>query len=334
MTDKPLPSGRIVGALLGMLLFLVFATARAEAPMAKSQVPGYYRMMLGQFEVTALYDGYIELDATLLTNAPATDIQTLLARMFIDTPKMQTAVNAFLINTGTNLILVDTGAGKIFGPTLGTLLPHLRAAGYDPAQVDTVLLTHMHGDHLGGLAGDGGTPTFPQADIYVAEKDSSYWLSPAEMAKAPEDGKRFFQIAQDAAAPYIASGKWKTFGDTNLPIPGITAVFIPGHTPGHCGFEITSGTEKLLIIGDVVHSMAVQFARPDVGIVFDTAPTQAISERQALFQKAAQSKALIGGMHIPFPGIGRIRADANNTYTWVPIAFSPLPSPGKTSAVQ
>ncbi len=334
MTDKILQPGRIAGALFGMLFFLFLATARAEAPMVKSQAPGYYRMMLGQFEITALYDGYVDLDAALLTNAPATDIQSLLARMFIDTPKMRTAVNAFLINTGSKLVLVDAGAGKVFGPTLGTLLAQLRAAGYTAEQVDAVLITHMHGDHLGGLLSEGGKVAFPNADIHVAEKDSSYWLSPDEMAKAPEDGKLFFQIARDAAAPYIASGKWKTFSEATLPIPGITPVFIPGHTPGHCGFEIVSGDDKFLIIGDVVHSMAVQFARPDVGIVFDTTPAQAISERQSLFRKAAEDKALIGGMHIPFPGIGRIRADGNNTYTWVPVAYAPLPSVDQTAAAQ
>lgn len=325
MNEKLVQRSRVAGALLGILFFAFLATARAEAPIVGSQAPGYYRLMLGQFEITALYDGYIDIDTTLLTNAPAPDIQKLLARMFMEPPMMRTAVNAFLINTGEKLVLVDAGAGKVFGPTLGLLRKNLGAAGYDPAQVDAVLLTHMHGDHLGGLVDGGGKPVYPQAEVHVAEKDSSYWLSAEEMAKAPEEGKAFFQIARDAAAPYIASGRWQTFSGTALPIPGITAVSLPGHTPGHCGFEIVSYNERLLIIGDVVHTMAVQFARPDVGIAFDTTPAQAVSERQALFRKTAEDKVLIGGMHIPFPGIGRIRAEGDGAYTWVPLPYSPLP---------
>ena len=136
---------RHILALGAAALMGIASLAQAEAPKVLTQVPGYYRTQLGQFEITALYDGSIELDTKLLKNASAADLQRLLSRMFVGNPKMQTAVNAYLINTGSHLVLVDTGAAKLFGPSLGYVLQNMKAAGYEPAQVDTVIITHLHG---------------------------------------------------------------------------------------------------------------------------------------------------------------------------------------------
>jgi glyoxylase-like metal-dependent hydrolase (beta-lactamase superfamily II) len=316
---------RILGAFLAVLMLFGLSTpARAEAPMVKTQVPGYYRMMIGQFEVTALYDGYVSLDSKLLKNIPEAEVQNLLARMFVSTPKMQTAINAYLINTGANLVLVDAGAANLFGPTSGSLLQNLKAAGYDPSQVDTVLITHMHRDHIGGLLTAEGKPIFTKATIYVAKKDSDFFLSTANEDSVPADKKRFFTMARTVAAPYLALGTWKTFEEGGLSVPGIKAIPIPGHTPGHTAYEVRSGEQTLLIWGDVVHSMAVQFSNPDVSIEFDINQQQAIGERKALFKQVASHKTLVAGAHLPFPGIGRVRADAENMYTWIPVVFSPL----------
>ena len=291
--------------------------------MAKTQAPGYYRMMLGQFEITALYDGYIGLDRKLLHNAPETEIRSLLSRMFITSTQTETAVNAYLINTGSKLVLVDAGAAKVFGPTLGNVLKNLRASGYDPSQVDAILITHLHGDHMGGLLDDTGKPAFIKATIYVFKAENNFYLSPAIAEKAPADMQPYFKMARDIAAPYIALGKWKTFEDGNLPIPGIKAIAIPGHTPGHTAFEVSSGDLTLLIWGDLVHSMAVQFSNPDVSIDFDTDQKQAVATRKELFKSVA-GRTLVAGMHLPFPGIGRVQADGYNRYFWVPIQFFQL----------
>ncbi|MBW7900068.1 MAG: MBL fold metallo-hydrolase [Rhodocyclaceae bacterium] len=310
----------MLAALLGLP-----SLARAQAPMAQTQVPGYYRMALGQFEVTALFDGAIELDAKLLKNASPEDLQRLLSRMFVGSPKMQTAVNAYLINTGRHLVLVDAGAAKLFGPSLGHVLENMKASGYDPAQVDTVVITHLHGDHMGGLNDASGRPVFPKARVMVPRADHDFWLSQQAADKAPEGMKPFFKMARDTAAPYQAVGRWQPFADGSQLVPGIRAVAANGHTPGHTAYAVESDGRKLLIWGDLVHSHAVQFARPGVSIEFDVDQKQAIATRREIMKSAAASRTLVAGMHLPFPGIGHVRAEGKGSYSWVPIEFSPLP---------
>ncbi|MBF0551175.1 MAG: MBL fold metallo-hydrolase [Deltaproteobacteria bacterium] len=309
-------------ALISVLLFLVLlSSAWAEAPMVKTQAPGYYRMMLGQFEVTALYDGSTEQDMKLLRNISETEIQALRTRMFFSGATTRTSVNAYLINTGSKLVLVDTGLGSIFSPRIGNMMQNLKAAGYNPAQVDAVMITHMHGDHIGGLGDATGKPAFSKAVVYVAKAESDYWLSAAEAEKAPENFRKYFKMVHGIADPYIALGRWKTFANNDVLIPGFKAVPTPGHTPGHTAFEVGTGAESLLIMGDLVHNLAVQFSRPDVSIEYDTDQPQAVSVRQAMFKRAADRRELVAGMHLPFPGIGHIRCDGITTYSWVPIQY-------------
>lgn len=304
------------------LVLLYTGLTSAEAPQAKTQVPGYYRMFLGNFEVTALYDGAIKLDTKLLKNTNDKEVQKLLGRLFIKGPAVQTAVNAYLINTGSKLVLIDAGAAKLFGPNLGNVVDNLKAAGYTPEQVDTVLVTHLHGDHVNGLINAEGKAVFPNAEIWSAKADNDFWLSEEIAAKAPKDAQGFFKMARDAAAPYIQAGKWKTFTANQEIVSGISSFAANGHTPGHSAYLIGS-EEKLLIWGDIVHNHAVQFARPQVAIEFDVDRKTAVSTRQKIFAKAAAEKILVGGMHLPFPGIGHVRVEGKG-YAWVPVEFGPL----------
>lgn len=321
-------SCRRVRNLLFAALFAVFfgafsGIAGAASPQNKTQVPGYYRLMVGAFEITALYDGYIDLDSKLLKNASEQDIQHLLARMFVKGPKVQTAVNAYLVNTGRQLVLVDTGAAGKFGPSLGQIVANLKAAGYDPAQVDAVLITHLHGDHVNGLIGGDGQPVFANAEIWSAAADTDFWLNPEVAAKAPKDAQPFFQMAQDAAAPYRKAGKWKNFRTDGEVVPGISSVAAPGHTPGHSAFLVESNGQRLLIWGDLVHNAAVQFPRPNVAIEFDIDKKLAVSTRKKFFARTAREKLLVAGMHLPFPGIGHVRAEGKG-FAWIPVEFSPI----------
>ncbi|MCR6630047.1 MAG: MBL fold metallo-hydrolase [Magnetospirillum sp.] len=316
-------------AVLSALAMTVAATlavptvALAEPPaQLRTQAPGYYRFALAGMEVTALFDGTVDLAPKLLSGASAKDIDALLARMFV--PKgVQTAVNAFLVHTGQNLVLADTGTAKAFGPGLGYMLDNLRAAGYDPAAVDTVLLTHLHPDHVNGLLAADGKPAFPNAVIRVAKAEADYWLSEEVAAKAPADVQPFFAMARTAVAPYMAAGRFKTFLPGEAVLPGVASVPAEGHTPGHAGYLFTAGDQSLLVWGDIVHSHAVQFARPEVAIEFDVDKKRAVATRKRLLADAASRKLWVAGAHLPFPGIGHVRAESKG-YAWVPVEYGPV----------
>ncbi len=322
LTASPLKTAFRRLALAGLFV-LGSSLAIADAPQQKTQVPGYYRLMLGQFEVTALYDGAIDLDEKLLKNIDKRDIQRLLAREFLKGPKVQTAVNAYLVNTGNKLILVDAGAAKLFGPGLGNIVDNLKAAGYTPEQVDTVLITHLHGDHINGLVTPDGQRVFANAEVWSAKADNDFWLSEAIAAQAPKDFQPFFKMSRDAAAPYLAAGKWKTFDSDRELLAGVSSVDTHGHTPGHASYLFQSGDQRLLVLGDLVHNHAVQFARPEVAFEFDNDPKQAVATRKRVFHKAAREKLMVAGMHLPFPGVGHVRKEAKG-YAWVPAEFAPL----------
>ncbi|OAM88211.1 MBL fold metallo-hydrolase [Termitidicoccus mucosus] len=313
--------------LAGAMLFSasLAAPVQAAVPSQKqAQVPGYYRMMLGQFEVTALYDGYLMIENPVLIKTDAADIQSLFARMFISSENgVQTAVNAFLVHTGSHLVLVDVGTAGKFGPTLGHIANNLRAAGYDPAQVDTVLLTHLHPDHACGLLTDDGKAVFPNATVHVSKTEADYWLDEAIAAKAPKELQGMFQMSREAVAPYRAANKLKTYQIGDTLVPGIEAVLTPGHTPGHVSYLLNSLDESMLVWGDIIHSHAVQFAHPEVAVTFDSDAGQAVATRQKILAQAAADRLWIAGAHLPFPGIGHV-ATEGKAYAWVPIEYAPV----------
>jgi glyoxylase-like metal-dependent hydrolase (beta-lactamase superfamily II) len=308
-----------LSALAGAALF-TFGSAHAAAPQVQTQAPGYYRVMLGEFEVTALSDGTVALAVdTLLTGTTKAHADQVLARNFLKSP-VATSVNGYLINTGAKLVLIDTGTAKLFGPTLGLLIDNLKAAGYQPEQVDEIYITHLHTDHVGGLMA-GEKMAFPNAIVRADQHDADFWLSAANLEKAPAAMKGLFQGAQASLNPYVAAGKFKPFnGDTEL-MPGIKAVATPGHTPGHSIYVVESQGQKLALWGDLMHVASVQFAEPAVTIQFDTDSKSAAVQRERAFADAAQQGYLVGLAHVSFPGLGRLRAEGKG-YVFVPVNYS------------
>jgi len=302
--------------------FMLIGAAQAAAPQVKTQAPGYYRVMLGDFEVTALSDGTVALPVDkLLTNTTAAKSTKALARSFLKAP-VDTSVNGYLINTGTRLVLIDSGAAGLFGPTLGNLAANLKAAGYQPEQVDEIYITHMHADHVGGLM-NGDKLAFPNATVRADQRDADFWLSQANLDKAPADAKGFFQGAMASLNPYVAAGKFKAFdGDTEL-VPGIKAVAARGHTPGHSIYKVESQGQTLVLWGDLMHVAAVQFGDPSVTIQFDTDSKNAAIQRKRAYAEAAKQGYLVGSAHLSFPGLGHLRAEGKG-YAWMPVNYSGL----------
>ncbi len=210
------------------------APAFAEHPNAAiaKQAPGFYRVSVGNFAVTVLSDGTIRLPFDdLLHGAKAADLDQIYRDAGIDSHR-ETSINAFLIDTGNKRILIDAGAGTLFGDCCGHLPETLSAAGYSVDQIDAVLLTHVHGDHSGGLTRDNKR-VFPNADIYMAKQELDYWMSDAEKSKAPPSHQSMFIQGRAALAPYLAAGKIKTFQGTAELFPGFKTIPAPGHTLGH-----------------------------------------------------------------------------------------------------
>lgn len=315
--------GRRAALTLAAGLALAWAgVAQADAPLQKTQVAGYYRQQLGSFEVTALNDGIIQLDTKLLHNATPKELQQQLRQHLRPNP-VPTAVNAYLVNTGNKLILVDSGAATLFGPGMGLLLSNLKAAGYAPEQVDDILITHFHGDHVGGLTTADGKAVFPNATVHAGKAEIDFWLSPEQTAKAPDGMKPFFKMAQASLKPYAEANRLKTIsGDVEL-VPGVKAVGTPSHTPGHTSYLFESQGQSLLVIGDLIHFSTVQFDKPGVSIDFDSDQKHAVPMRKKIFTWAAQDHILVAGAHLPFPGLGQIRADGKKSYTWIPVDFTP-----------
>src|SRR5882672_3297651 len=274
-------SMRIAAALMVALVILIAGpnAALAAAPHHGDQVPGFYRLKVGDLEVTALFDGTRAFDPQWLNGTNVT-MDGVVKALHEDPQMLDVVDSGFLVNTGKQLILVDAGAGTWWGgEALGRLAGSLRSAGYAPEEVDLVLVTHLHSDHVGGLTTQDGMRVFPNAEVYVAKAESEFWLSPEIAAKAPKDAQPFFQSAQAIAAPYIKAGKWHTFGSEPI-VDGMQLIPLPGHTPGHTGYEFSSKGQKILFWGDIVHAQRVQLQHPEVTAIFDIDQTAAAATRQ------------------------------------------------------
>lgn len=292
---------------------LAFAGTAAPAVKTQAATPasGVYRMPLGKFTVIALADGNFDMPAPKLLHEDRPGIvKDLLGKAgYGDT--VPTSINGFLIDTGSKRVLIDTGTGGALAPTTGKLLDHLRAAGYEPAQIDEILITHLHPDHVGGVTHDG-KPVFPNAVLRVSAADVAYWV---------DDAKTASKGAAAALAPYRAAGHLKTFAPGATLAPGITAVDTAGHTPGHTSYLVESDGQKLLVWGDLLHVAAVQFADPRVTIEYDSTPAQAEAQREKVFAGAANNGEWIAAAHIAFPGIGHV-VKAGDAYAWRPVGVA------------
>lgn len=306
-------------------LSLLVSTVNAQGSTAKIlPQPGYYNMQVGDLPVTVLSDGTNPLDmAQLLLNAKPGQLKSEFAQNFLSTT-VESSDNAFLIRTGGKLILIDAGSGDLLGASFGQLTKSLQNAGVQPEQIDAVLITHLHPDHVGGLMRNGKM-VFPNATVYISKAESDFWLTPEALKNAPEAYKPFFEYAQHSALPYVNAGKVKTFHSGDVLFPGITALGSAGHTAGHTSYVIESNGHKLLILGDLIHAQAVQFADPDIAIAYDSDPKAAVSTRRRVFDDAVKGKYLVAGSHLPFPGVGHIKANGNG-YSWIPANYSTIVS--------
>jgi glyoxylase-like metal-dependent hydrolase (beta-lactamase superfamily II) len=270
----------------------------------RSQIPGVYHRRIGDIVVTALSDGYLDGAVEVMQNITPPDATQLLTDAF--RPGRRTSVNCYLVYSAGRLALIETGSGDYLLPTAGKLQQNLKAAGVNPADIESVILTHMHPDHSAGLADPKtGEKFFPNAELVVHENEPRHWNDDGAMSRADERARKmYFQCAREQMAPY--HNQMRTFSGAVEVFPGVTSMPLHGHTPGHSGYMIESGDQSLLIWGDIIHVPEVQVPRPEVTMVFDTDPHQAAATRTRTFDMVATDRQLIAGMHVHFPGFAHL----------------------------
>ena len=286
-------------------------------PFTGAQAPGFYRHKLGAFELTVLSDGLLALEPTLFAGDLA-GAERLLEDAHLPKTAIPTPLNVWLINTGQKLVLVDTGGGSSFAPTVGRLPQNLAAAGINPDAVDVVVITHMHPDHIPGLTSADGRMMFPNAIVHVSADDYAFWTSDEIRGKAPEEFRVFFDMAKAAIKPYVDAGKVQMHKGGAEVASGVTALPLPGHTVGHTMVRVSSDGSDLLLWGDIVHNAALQFPEPERSVVFDNDQALATANRKKVFDMVVADRLLFGGNHLPFPGLGHATKAATG-YTYVPL---------------
>ncbi|GKO56851.1 MBL fold metallo-hydrolase [Klebsiella quasipneumoniae] len=216
-------------------------------------------------------------------------------------------IGAYLIRGRGHTVLVDTGTGGANGVG-GALIANLALLGVRPEDIDTILLTHAHPDHIGGLLTAAGTPAYPNATVLLPSRESAYWLAPSTLDNASERGQRNVLLVRRVMA--ICATQIRAI-DENERIAGIRPCPLPGHTPGHTGYRLEAGGTSLLIWGDIVHFPSIQSARPEASVAFDVDPDQARRTRESLLRQAASERWLVGGMHLGLPGFASVENTAS-----------------------
>jgi glyoxylase-like metal-dependent hydrolase (beta-lactamase superfamily II) len=305
------------GAMVG-LGGVVFGgrCAQARAPVSKSQVPGCYRFSLGQFQVTVVSDGTIAFPAEALwPEASKADRDAVLLSDFQPTDKSTLQVNVLAVNTGDRLVLIDAGSRGKMQPTAGRLLQNLAAAEIKPEEVDTILITHAHPDHLWGVANASDTErTFPNAEYVIGEAELNFWMQPQHPLESHANwGGVYRQNMKTLAA---INDRIRTVKPDGEVVSGILAIATPGHTPGHTSVQIASPSSQLLCTADVVGNRAVSFQHPDWRVGFDLDLDQGAKTRRAFLDRCASEKVMVSSYHLPFPGVGHV-VRAGTAFNWL-----------------
>ncbi|MGM4988038.1 MBL fold metallo-hydrolase [Tardiphaga sp. 841_E9_N1_2] len=316
-------------AALAASPLLTTGSAKASAPPADKQAPSFYRYKVGDAQVNAISDGAstFPLADTFVLNAKKDEVNAALDKAFLPKDKMTIHFAPLVINTGGKLVVIDTGNGPgalaATKGNVGQFANNMAAAGIDAKNVDMVVISHFHGDHVNGLLAADGTPAFPNAEVLVPAAEWKYWNDDGEMAKAANDRmKGLFasnrKLFNDGLKKKVTPYEWGK--DV---APGLLAVESVGHTPGHTSFVLSSGSDKLFIQSDVTNHPSLFVTNPGWHLMFDQDPAQAETTRRKVYDMLVAEKMRVQGFHYPFPANGFVEKDGNG-YRLVPAPWSPV----------
>ncbi|KUQ84823.1 MBL fold metallo-hydrolase [Enterobacter genomosp. O] len=293
---------------------------------------GWTRFMHGDLECTVITDGPLFMGAPHPTfiGADPQEINQLLEDNFLPTDRMALNQNILIVNTGSQLVLFDTGTGvnvelgvKTFGAQAGQALANLRAAGIDPADIDIVALTHAHPDHCWGLVDDDGQLLYPNARVAIDRRELKYWtdlsiLSTPKGEAMSQHMRDHFLGAHKNLTPYVEQDRIIIVSDGFELLPGITAVSAPGHSPGHTLYKIESQQRTLLLWGDLCHHQVLLLQHPEWGFMFDFDNAAAAKTRVRVLEEVARNRYEVLSYHFPFPGRGHLLPQGDG-YHWLPV---------------
>jgi glyoxylase-like metal-dependent hydrolase (beta-lactamase superfamily II) len=309
-------------------LLLSSTPAKAAAPLSDKQAPSFYRYKIGDIQVNAISDGAASfaLTESYIGNANRDDINAALQKAFLPKDQITNFYAPLVLNIGGKLIAIDTGNGAAAYASskggVGQFATNMTAAGFDPEAIDTVVISHFHGDHVNGLLLADGTPAFPNAEVLVPAVEWKFWMDDGEMSRATGDrmtglfknNRRIFEAGlKKKVTPYA----W----DKDV-VPGLLAIASIGHTPGHTSYVLSSGSDALFIQSDVTNHPALFAAHPDWHVMFDQDSAEAQATRHKVYDMLVADRMRVQGFHYPFPANGFVEKDGNG-YRLVPAPWMP-----------
>jgi glyoxylase-like metal-dependent hydrolase (beta-lactamase superfamily II) len=305
------------------------APAHAAAPPAGKQAPGFYRYKLGSFEITVVTDGVnrFKLPDNMVTNAKKDEVNAALVAAYMEPDVFVGPYNPIVVNTGAKLVVIDTGTGEAnFAQSKGAagqFLTNLAAAGIDANAVDTVIISHYHGDHVNGLLKGDNTLAFPNAEILVPAAEHKFWMDDGEMSRAPAGRMEgLFKNNRRVFSGEVLK-RLKTYEGGQELAPGITAVSTHGHSAGHTSHVVASGSSKVFVQADVTHVPFLFVRNPGWHAMYDQDGGMAEQTRRKVYDMLAAEKMMVQGFHYPFPGLAHVEKDGAG-YRAVPAAWNPV----------
>jgi glyoxylase-like metal-dependent hydrolase (beta-lactamase superfamily II) len=302
-------------------------SAKASTPLQGKQAPGWYRYKVGEIEVTVVTDGArtFPLTDSYVTNIKKEEVSAMLAANFLDPANITNSYSPIVVNTGSKLVLIDTGNGPaaaaLPNSSYGQLLLNLAAADIDPGAIDVVVISHFHGDHVNGLLTADNKLAFPNAEVMVPSVEWKFWTDDGEMSRAPE-GRMATQFKNNRRVFDALNRKVTQYNWNKKVAPGITPVATVGHTPGHTSFIVSSGSGKIYVQSDLTHHTALFAGNPGWHVFLDQDPGMAEATRRKVYDMIVAEKLMVQGFHAPFPGVGHLEK-AGNGYRFVPAPWNP-----------